>query len=234
MDHGAQISQEEEAYLLRAVNAYLEKPINKGNIVWRYAGVRPLFDDESDNPSAVTRDYTFVVRDTEDLPCVSIYGGKITTYRRLAESVLDKLKPWMTGHRGPWTGTEALPGGEFKRADRAGEIARLQKSYPRLDPDFLGRLFARHGLNAYAILQDAQNNEDLGTDFGGGLTQREAYYLVRHEWASSADDILWRRTKCGLHMSAQQRSAFSDFLTADRACMPTSTPPLPAHQTSIA
>jgi glycerol-3-phosphate dehydrogenase len=216
MDNGVQISQEEEIYLLRAVNAYLEKPIGGNDIVWRYAGVRPLFDDESDDPSAVTRDYTLVLQDVQDVPCVSVYGGKITTYRRLAESVLDKLSPWMTARRGSWTSKEALPGGEFKHADRAGQIACLQKRYAQLDPNFLGRLFARHGLNAYAVLKEAQTAEELGRDFGGGLTQREVDYLVLHEWAHSADDILWRRTKCGLHMSGQQRTAFAEFFAAGR------------------
>ncbi|WP_422879679.1 glycerol-3-phosphate dehydrogenase [Noviherbaspirillum cavernae] len=214
MDKGARISADEEAYLLRAVNAYLEKPIAGGDIVWRYAGVRPLFDDESDNPSAVTRDYTLVLQDEQNIPCVSIYGGKITTYRRLAESVLDKLAPWTSTRRGSWTKQEPLPGGNFKRADRAKEVTRLQEKFGKLAPRFLGQLFSRHGLNAYNILREAQTHEELGRDFGGGLTQREVDYLVLHEWAHSADDILWRRTKCGLHMSEQQRSAFAEYFAA--------------------
>ncbi|MES2534376.1 MAG: glycerol-3-phosphate dehydrogenase [Pseudomonadota bacterium] len=221
MDHGVRISQEEEVYLLRAVNVYLAKPISASDIVWRYAGVRPLFDDESDNPSAVTRDYTLVLQETQNIPCVSIYGGKITTYRRLAEAVLDKLAPWMSGRGGSWTKNEALPGGEFRRADRAAEVARLQGKYAQLDPHFLARLFARHGLNAYTVLGEARTTEALGRDFGGGLTQREVDYLVQNEWAHSADDILWRRTKCGLHMSEQQRAAFADFFTEGRGFVQT-------------
>jgi glycerol-3-phosphate dehydrogenase len=208
MDHGAQVSPDEASYLLRAVNAYLKKPISADDIVWRYAGVRPLYDDEADNPSAVTRDYTLVLQDEGDIPCVSVYGGKITTYRRLAESVLDKLAHRMTTRRGSWTATQALPGGGFARADRARELRRLQERYAQLDERFLARLFARHGLNAGAILKDAQTHADLGRDFGGGLTQCEVDHLVAHEWAHSADDILWRRTKCGLHMNEQQRADF--------------------------
>ncbi|WP_432241131.1 glycerol-3-phosphate dehydrogenase [Herbaspirillum robiniae] len=223
MEHGARISAEEEAYLLRAANRYLERPIAAADIVWRYAGVRPLFDDESDNPSAVTRDYTLVLQEQRGLPCVSVYGGKITTYRRLAESVMDKLAPWTQSRarRAGWTASEALPGAGFKRADRARELGALQKKYARFDPHFLARLFSRHGLNSHAILREAQSPAELGRDFGGGLTQREVEYLALHEWAAEADDVLWRRTKCGLHMSEEQRAAFRDWFAqfgASRFC----------------
>jgi glycerol-3-phosphate dehydrogenase len=211
MQHGAQISAAEESYLLRAVNQYLAKPIGNSDIVWRYAGVRPLFDDESDNPSAVTRDYTLVLQDEDQIPCVSVYGGKITTYRRLAESVLDKLAPWMHTRRGSWSKEETLPGGKFKRADRAQELAYLQQKYRQLDAHFLTRLFGRHGRNAHVILKEAQTPAELGRNFGGGLTQREVEYLVLHEWACQPEDILWRRTKCGLHMSEQERNKFGDW-----------------------
>jgi len=209
MAHGATVSADEEHYLLRAVNQYLAKPINASDIVWRYAGVRPLFDDASDNPSAVTRDYTLVLQDDDALPCLSVYGGKITTYRRLAESVLDKLAPWLATQRGAWTKDEALPGGQFKRSERDHELATLKQKYNDLDAHFLTRLFARHGSNAALILRTASTAAELGRDFGGGLCQREAEYLVLHEWARAPDDILWRRSKCGLHMSEQQRREFA-------------------------
>jgi len=209
MDRGATISVEEENYLLRAVNQYLAKPISTPDIVWRYAGVRPLFDDESDNPSAVTRDYTLVLQDSDSIPCVSVYGGKITTYRRLAESVLEKLAPWMHTKRGSWSKEERLPGGQFKRSERALELTALQQQYPQLERQFMSRLFNRHGRNVASILQTAQTPAELGRDFGGGLSQREVEYLVAHEWARQPDDVLWRRTKCGLHMNEQQRSEFN-------------------------
>ncbi|KAF1044517.1 MAG: Aerobic glycerol-3-phosphate dehydrogenase [Herbaspirillum frisingense] len=213
MDKGARISAEEEQYLLRAVNRYLERPIAAQDIVWRYAGVRPLFDDEADNPSAVTRDYTLVLQEQHGLPCVSVYGGKITTYRRLAESVMDKLAPWTRerARRARWTATEALPGARFRRSDRAREVEQLQRKYESLDPRYLTRLFARHGLNSHIVLGGAQTPDGLGRDFGGGLTQREVEYLVMHEWARTADDVLWRRTKCGLHMNEEDRQAFRDW-----------------------
>lgn len=218
MHNGAHISEEEESYLVASVNEYLSNPITRNDIVWRYSGVRPLFDDESDNPSAVTRDYTLVLQDDQNVPCVSVYGGKITTYRRLAESVLDELKPWLSplSHRSSWTKEEALPGGEFKRATRTEELHRLQNKYAGLDKAYLEKLFSRHGLRAHALLKEAQSMEDLGVDFGGGLMQREVEFLALHEWAHNAEDILWRRTKCGLHMSAEQQAAFTEYFTASK------------------
>lgn len=219
MDNGAHISREEEDYLIDAVNKYLDKPIAHDDIVWRYSGVRPLFDDAADNPSAVTRDYTLSLQQEQDIPCLSVYGGKITTYRRLAESVMSKLSPWLAkrSHRGNWTNTEALPGGKFRRADRQSELQRLQQKYAQLDPVYLEHLFARHGQLSHIVLKEAQTPADLGRDFGGGLTQREVDYLVMHEWALDADDVLWRRTKCGLHMTEAQRQAVQDYLASQRA-----------------
>jgi len=214
MRHGVEISAEEEIYLLRAVNAYLARPVAAQDIVWRYSGVRPLFDDESDNPSAVTRDYTLVVDDRQGLPCLSVYGGKITTYRRLAESVLERLAPWVRSGRGSWTAGQALPGGEFARAGRDRVLAELRARYPGLDPAYLERLFARHGLRSVDVLGEAGRMADLGRDFGGGLTEREANFFICHEWAQQAQDILWRRTKCGLHMSAAEREAFGQWFDA--------------------
>jgi len=211
MTNGAQVSAKEEAYMLRAANAYLAHPVTAQDIVWRYSGVRPLFDDESDNPSAVTRDYTLVLNDAHDLPCVSVYGGKITTYRRLAESVLDKLAPWLKGQRGSWTHTEALPGGDFPRGERAQEVARLQADYPGLDPAYVARVFSRHGLRSREMFGTARVPQDLGRDFGGGMTECEARFLIQHEWARAPQDVLWRRTKCGLHMSEAQRDEFATW-----------------------
>ncbi|WP_151445543.1 glycerol-3-phosphate dehydrogenase [Lacisediminimonas profundi] len=211
MDHGVQVAPHEEAYLLRAVNRYLARPVDAGQIAWRYAGVRPLFDDESDNPSAITRDYTLALDEGSGLPLLSIYGGKITTYRRLAEASLSKLAQWIPGAADPWTATEPLPGGEFPPTERAVQLRRLQQRYPGLPAQWLATLFARHGLLAHAILDDARSFSDLGRDFGGGLSEREVTHLVKHEWAASADDVLWRRTKCGLHMQPAERAAFADW-----------------------
>jgi glycerol-3-phosphate dehydrogenase len=213
MDNATTISEEETSYLIDAVNGYLDKPITRNDIVWSYSGVRPLFDDEADNPSAVTRDYTLVLQDAMNVPCLSVYGGKITTYRRLAEAALDELRPWLStlSQRSAWTKNEALPGGEFKRAHRASELQRLYRRYPEIEKAYLEKLFSRHGLTAYIILKDAQRFEDLGRHFGAGLTAREVEYLAIYEWAHRAEDILWRRTKCGLHMTKEEQIAFSAY-----------------------
>jgi glycerol-3-phosphate dehydrogenase len=229
IDAGATCSAEEERYLLRAVNRYLARPVAPADVVWRYAGVRPLFDDEDTDPSALSRDYTLRLDDTQGLPALSVYGGKITTYRRLAEAALERLRPWLHDERGPWTASESLPGGEFLRRERGHELARLQQAYPQLDAAWLAGLFNRHGLLAHTVLAGARTPADLGQDFGGGLVQREVEHLVAHEWARSADDVMWRRTKCGLHMSPAQREAFSaafDAMGADAFRRATSPSPI--------
>lgn len=215
MQSGVHITQEEEIYLLEAVNRYLDKKLARHDIVWRYSGVRPLYDDHSDNPSAVTRDYTLVLHDQQNIPCVSVYGGKITTYRRLAESVLDKLQPWLGKYmqHQAWTATEPLPGGQFKRDQKTEELKKLTQSYPSLDPTLLTALFDRHGLLVYRLLQHVKTPADLGQDFGGSLTETEVMYFIQHEWATTPEDVLWRRTKCGLHMSIEQRQAVEHYFS---------------------
>ncbi|GAB4166156.1 MAG: glycerol-3-phosphate dehydrogenase [Rhodocyclaceae bacterium] len=206
------IDEEETRYLLAAVNRYLLEPLSERDVVWSYAGVRPLYDDGKSDPAAVTRDYTLVTDEKGGAVRLAVFGGKLTTYRRLAETVLDKLSPWLGYRRGPWTHEEALPGGEFDPAAREATLQRLCEQYPGLPGELLHRLFARHGLALTAVLGDARGLDDLGTDFGGGLYEREAEHLVAHEWAMTADDILWRRTKCGIGMSAAQRERFAGWL----------------------
>jgi glycerol-3-phosphate dehydrogenase len=216
MADGAAISAEEEQYLLRAVNRYLNTAAHASDIVWRYAGVRPLYDDEAGDPSAVTRDYTLVLDDQEKLPLLSIYGGKITTYRRLAEAALARLAPWFAGMGTSWTATEALPGGQFARDERARHLAQLQQAYAGLDPTWLARAFARHGLLLERILDGARQRAELGRDFGGGLFEREALWFIENEWAQEPDDVLWRRSKCGLHMNPDERQAFAVWFMEHR------------------
>src|SRR5690606_19206727 len=176
------------------------------DVVWSYTGVRPLYDDGSNDPSEITRDYTLVVDDRDGVAQLAVFGGKITTYRRLAEAALDKLQPWLGSARGAWTHEEPLPG-----AVKAVAIARdlLRARRPAMPQPLLEALFRRHGALADEILGDARTLADLGRDFGGGLCEREVEWFVEHEWAGSADDVLWRRTKAGLHMSVAQRADFA-------------------------
>lgn len=216
MDQACSIADEETRYLLAAVNRYLLHPLTESDVIWNYAGVRPLYDDGKGDPAAITRDYTLVVDDRAGAVQLAIFGGKLTTYRKLAETVLDKLSPWLHYRRAAWTASESLPGGGFDPAGRDAELQRLCAAYPQLPPALLRDLFHRHGLAAKDVLGDARTPDDLGRDFGGGLCQREAEYFIAHEWAMAADDILWRRTKTGLRMTAAQRDQFSSWFEARR------------------
>lgn len=193
-------SAEEIAYLCRAAGRYLARPPQPAEVVWSYAGVRPLYDDGSKDPSAITRDYTLRVDDHEGAaPALSVFGGKITTYRKLAEHALEKLAPYFPALSPAWTARAPLPGSDFN--DREAAKAGLFKRYPQLPPPLLQAVFRRHGTLAYEVLGDGR----LGEDYGAGLTEREVSYLVQHEWARTAAAVLWRRTKCGLHMTEAQR-----------------------------
>jgi glycerol-3-phosphate dehydrogenase len=204
---------DEVGYLCRAANHYLARPIAPDDVVWSYSGVRPLYDDGTATASQVTRDYHLVVTDDGGrAPVLSIYGGKLTTYRRLAEQALEKLAPWFPHQGRPWTATAPLPGGDLG-GERFAELVRAYRGrYPQLDPAWLERLLRRHGTRAAEILGDARVEADLGKAFGGGLYARELAYLMEREWARDADDLLWRRTKCGLHMTEGQRRRVADFL----------------------
>jgi glycerol-3-phosphate dehydrogenase len=207
-----QASEAEIAYLCRAVNRYLAKPIVPADVVWRYAGIRPLYDDGSSDPSAVTRDYTLRVDDDQGAMAVlSVFGGKITTYRRLAEHALEKLAPYFPGLKPAWTDKSPLPGSDFG-GPGAQAYERLRGQYPQIPVEALQAVFRRHGTLAAAVLGDARNETDLGEDFGAGLYEREARYLVDHEWARSAEDLLWRRTKAGLHLTSLQKARVANWL----------------------
>jgi D-erythritol 1-phosphate dehydrogenase len=184
--------------------------------VWTYSGVRPLYDDGSANPSAITRDYVLKLDALEGAPgpgrapVLSIFGGKITTYRKLAEHALAELAPYFPQMKSPWTRNATLPGGDLPKRDRNAWFAQLCKRYPRLPADVLRAIARRHGTNALTVLGDARIPGDLGRDFGGNLTSREIDYLIANEWAVTAEDVLWRRTKCGLPMTPRQRKAVAE------------------------
>jgi len=200
-------SAEEVDYLCRAVNRYLAQPVSPEQVVWRYAGVRPLYDDGTSDPSAVTRDYTLLLDDAAGAaPVLSVFGGKITTYRRLAEQALDKLAPYFPGLKASWTAGAALPGSDFGAGGRAAAREALVTRFPRVAQETLRGIFRRHGTRAMQLVGDG----DLGEHYGAGLHERELAYLVEREWAGSAEDVLWRRTKTGLHMSSAQRARVAE------------------------
>lgn len=206
----AKISDAEVDYLLAAANRFLARPLARADIVSSYSGVRPLYDDGSANPSEVTRDYVLKVHhDNGAAPLLTIFGGKITTYRRLAEEALARLEPFLP-MKGRWTATEPLPGGTVRHFN--GFRDEMHARYATLGRELVEGIVRRHGSRAAAILGEARALADLGRHFGAGLTEREVEFLRREEWARTAEDVLWRRTKCGLHMSEAERAAFAQYM----------------------
>jgi glycerol-3-phosphate dehydrogenase len=208
-------SREEVEYLCAAASRYTLRPVLPGQIVATWSGLRPLYDDGAADPSAVTRDYHFVLDDAGP-PLLSVFGGKLTTYRRLAEAALERLARWFPDRK-PWTATVPLPGGDFGGEPFDAVLAAYRRRYPGLDPRWLERLLRRHGTCTAEILGDARSEADLGESFGGGLYEREVDYLVAREWAFNAEDVLERRTKCGLHMTGAERERVAEFVGVSEA-----------------
>ena len=207
------ISPGEIEYLCSIANAYLAHPIAASDIVWTYSGVRPLYDDGSDDPSAITRDYVLKL-DAPDgrAPLLSVFGGKITTYRKLAEHALGQLRAFFPQMRVAWTDRQPLPGGDLPPGGLAAYERELAARYPGMPAELLAALARRHGTRAPIVLGDARGPADLGAHFGHTLYAAEVDYLVAHEWAVEADDVLWRRTKCALHLRADERDAVAAYL----------------------
>jgi glycerol-3-phosphate dehydrogenase len=205
-----QATEAEIAYLCRAANRYFARQLNPSDVAWSYCGIRPLFDDGTTNPSAITRDYVFRVDGSRDAPPVlSVFGGKITTYRRLAERALEKLVPWFPGLPPAWTARVPLPGGDgWSEALEA----TVREQYPGLPHGLLAELLGRHGTLIAEVLGDSRTVSDLGNHLGASLYAREVDYFIGREWARTGDDVLWRRTKCGLHLNAVQRGAVLEYV----------------------
>lgn len=213
LDH-IEASKDEIAYLCEGASHFFRTPVRPEDVVWSYSGVRPLVDDGSGKPEAATRGYRLDLSDAEDgAPILNIFGGKITTYRHLAEEAVDLLAsrlPLPANRH--WTATKALPGGDFDVDATAVERQKLKERYPFLEPDWADRLFKNYGLDSYAILGDAKSIDDCGQHFGHGLTEREVDHLIRKEWAYDAQDILWRRTKLGLRMTQEEQLQLENYL----------------------
>jgi len=217
MPGSPEISDEEVEYLCRAVNRYLSSSVHPGDIVWSFAGVRSLYDDGVKRASEVTRDYRLTLhRSAGGAPLVSVFGGKLTTFRRLAERVMRKLAPFFASMGPEWTAQTALPGGSFPAGGVQALQFALQPRHPGIPAEWVRGLVRRHGTHASDLLAGARTPEDLGEHFGAGLTAREVDYLIRQEWASRADDILWRRSKLGLRLGSGGRQALERYLAAAR------------------
>jgi D-erythritol 1-phosphate dehydrogenase len=208
------ITPEEIDYLLAIVNRYFVTQLKQSDVVDSFSGVRPLYDDSATNPSAVTRDYVFNVdAPSGAAPMLSVFGGKITTYRKLAEHALDKLKPFFPTMGAAWTEGATLPGGDLPGGDFSTWIGAFASRYPWLPASVAWGYGRRYGTRAAELLNGASSLASLGRNFGGGLYEREARFLIAGEWATTADDILLRRTKNGLHMTAPERAAFAAWFT---------------------
>ncbi|KIZ46934.1 MULTISPECIES: glycerol-3-phosphate dehydrogenase [Rhodopseudomonas] len=211
-------SAEEISYLCESVSAYLARPVTPADVVWTFSGVRPLYDDGASEAKAATREYVFELDTPGGAPLLSIFGGKITTYRRLAEEALEKLSPYLHGTKAGegWTAQAPLPGGDFPVSGVPALITDLLRRYPFLTPAHAGRLAHAYGTLAQTMLGDATQMADLGRDFGATLTESEVRYLMAQEWACSADDIVWRRSKLGLRLTADEIAAIDDWIAANR------------------
>lgn len=207
---------EERDYLLAFANRYFKRDITADDVVWTYSGVRPLYDDGASSASAATRDYVLKIDDT-GAPVLNIFGGKITTYRVLAEDAMDKIAPFFSGLKSRWTAGVPLPGGDFSVADVNTLIAALKQDYPFLTPFWAKRLVRAYGTEAGTVLGGAKTTDDLGQDFGATLTAREVNWLMSREFARCAEDIVWRRSKLGLRMDPDQILALDDWMRANES-----------------
>ncbi|MGE4432303.1 MAG: glycerol-3-phosphate dehydrogenase [Sphingobium sp.] len=209
----ASISPEETRYLLASVARYFTRAPGEDDVAWSYAGIRPLYDDHARNASAVTRDYVLDL-DAEEgcAPMLSIFGGKITTCRRLAEHALEKLSPFLPSGGGAWTANAVLPGGDLPGGDFDGFVQLLRQAFPALPAPLLRRLARAYGTRVSAILGEAETISGLGRHFGGDLYQAEVDYLAEQEWARTGRDIMFRRSRLGLHVGPEVEAMLDAWL----------------------
>jgi glycerol-3-phosphate dehydrogenase len=214
----AAITEEEKAYLCAAASDYFVRPVSACDILWSYSGVRPLYDDGASPAQEATRDYVLTHEgSTEDAVLVNVFGGKITTYRKLAETALTEIEG-ILGRRGKrWTKQAPLPGGDFPVDGFEDLVGALGRDFPFLTPAHARRLAHLYGTFAPRVLGGATSLADLGRSFGGDLTEAEVRYLIANEWARSADDVLWRRTKCGLKLTDKEAAALDSFIAEQAA-----------------
>lgn len=209
----ARCTEEEADYLIAFANKYFKRDISRDDIVWTYSGVRPLYDDGAKSATAATRDYVLSL-DEAGPPILSVFGGKITTYRKLAEQAFAKLAPFFPGATGDWTAGVPLPGGDFPVDGVGAQVAGLELDYPFLSERWATRLVRAYGTEARVMLGDAKSAEDLGRDFGATLTAREVNWLMEKEYARTAEDIVWRRSKLGLRMTDDEIAVLDKAMPA--------------------
>ncbi len=211
--HDVKISQAEVNYLCNAASEYFKEPVRPEDIVWHYSAVRPLFNDGASKAQEATRDYVLKLEgEAGQAPLLNIFGGKLTTYRRLAESALEKIGEAIGVKGGKWTAGSSLPGGDFPAAGYEAEVGKLAALYPFLEASLIRRLVRLYGTRARNLLGDASAVADLGKCFGSDLYEIEVKYLMKEEWALRPDDVLWRRTKRGLKIGEDGRKALEAYM----------------------
>lgn len=222
IDHGnnlnkIKISDKEADYICQYASEYFEKPITTDDIVWSYSGVRPLYDDGASEAQEATRDYVIETETVEQSLLINIFGGKITTYRKLSEEIVEKVEAFLGKRKSAWTHKATLPGGDLGYKNIHHFTHALQAEFPFLKQKHIERLARLYGTNIKIILHKVTSIEDLGQDFGCGLYQREIEYLITHEWVTTTEDILFRRTKIGLIMPKKNVAKLEKFLRLSHA-----------------
>ena len=211
-----EITDVEIDYLLTVTNSHFKKQLTRTDIVSQFSGVRALCDDESDNPSAITRDYTLALQaEHKKAPLLSVFGGKITTYRKLAEAALEDLSPFFSNMAEEWTANEVLPGAE-NWTTLEDLVIKIQNQVEGVTEQLATRWANAYGSRVWDILHERKALEQLGQDFGHGLFESEVQYLCEYEWANTAEDILWRRTKLGLAFDEKQVKNLESYLAGRR------------------
>lgn len=211
-DQAPECTDAERDYLIGFANQYFNRQISPDDVVWSYSGVRPLYDDGASSATAATRDYTLKVDKAGGAPILNIFGGKITTYRKLAEDAMDHIAPFFPGTSGHWTTGVALPGGNFPVDGFEALVAELAADYPFIETFTARRLVRAYGTDAWSVLGAAKEEADLGKAFGRGLFAQEVIWLMVHEFARTADDVVWRRSKLGLRLSKGEIAALDAFM----------------------
>ena len=208
-------SDEEKVYLTKSASEYFKNSIGLNDIVWTFSGIRPLFDDNSSSAQKATRDYRIETTAINgSLPLTNVFGGKITTYRKLAEAVMVELKPFFNSLGPSWTKESTLPGGDFLISELPSLIIQLQKTFPFLDKKWAKRLIRAYGTDAFSVLKGCSKKTHLGKVFGWNLTEKEVRWLMENEWAETAEDILWRRSKVGLRLSMNEINELSSWISS--------------------
>ena len=208
------ISSDEIDYLCAAASEYFVEPVTRQDIVWTYSAVRPLYDDGASKAQEATRDYVLKIEDIEGAPLLNVFGGKLTTYRRLAEHALERIGDRMGRQGSAWTAGSRLPGGDFPAQDYEKQVRGLSSAYPFLAQSHVRRLVRAYGTAAFDLLGQTHSEKDLGRHFGGDLYGVEVDWLMAREWADRAEDVLWRRTKQGLRLTEEQVNALEEYMAA--------------------